>query len=199
MHERQKIELEYWKNRGVKNGIDLHRKERTKQWEIFKELYEVKEIPVALDVGCGAMGGMSLAVSAKKWLLLDPLMDEFKKLYKGDNINKKYINAFNENIPLDKNSIDVVFSTNALDHANDPDKCLSEIYRVLKPGGYFYLWTSCREKSKTDIVHSHAFKLDILSKQLENIGFKIINEDKIVPGDIRWKTVYLTYIGVFQK
>ena len=199
MHERQKLELQYWKTSGIKNGIDLHKEERTKCWKVLKELYEVKKISVALDVGCGAMGGMSLAVPAKKWLLLDPLIDEFRKLYKNDNNGKKYINAFNEDIPLDENSVDVVFSTNALDHVNDPDKCLSEIYRVLKPEGYFYLWTDCREKSKTDIIHSHAFKLDVLSKQLKNIGFKIIKEDKIIPGDIRWNTIYLTYIGVLKK
>ena len=199
MKEKQRLELKGWKSTWIHVGVDKHRKERVKQWNILKTLYDIKEeIPVALDIGCGAFGGMSLAVNAKKWILLDPLMNEYRKMYKS-NKPHRYINAFGESMPLDKDSVDVVFSTNTLDHTDRPVLCLKEIYRIMKPGGYFYLWTSCRTKEHLDVKHPHMFKLKTLSKWLKDIGFEIVNEDKVTPTDKRWNTHYLTYMGVARK
>ena len=41
----------------------------------------------------------------------------------------------NENLPLQPNSFDIVFASNALHHHDHLDKLFSNIYRVLKPGG----------------------------------------------------------------
>ncbi|NDF60527.1 MAG: class I SAM-dependent methyltransferase, partial [Crocinitomicaceae bacterium] len=37
-------------------------------------------------------------------------------------------------IPLEENKFDVVFCNHVLEHVNDAKKCMSELYRVLKPG-----------------------------------------------------------------
>lgn len=42
-------------------------------------------------------------------------------------------------LKYDDASFDVVFSFNAFEHIDDPDKALSEAVRVTKPGGYIYL------------------------------------------------------------
>lgn len=44
-----------------------------------------------------------------------------------------------EDIPLDDNSIDVVFCNHVLEHVNNDQKAMSEIFRVLKPGGWAIL------------------------------------------------------------
>lgn len=39
-------------------------------------------------------------------------------------------------IPFESNSFDVVMCNHVLEHVNDADRCISELYRVLKPGGW---------------------------------------------------------------
>ena len=42
-------------------------------------------------------------------------------------------------LPFASNSIDIVFSLGVLHHTNDTVRCISEAYRVLKPGGTFIM------------------------------------------------------------
>jgi ubiquinone/menaquinone biosynthesis C-methylase UbiE len=59
-----------------------------------------------------------------------------KRLVKCNAIDEnRIINASGENIPFSDNTFDVVFSTNVLEHVENPVKVLSEALRVLKPGG----------------------------------------------------------------
>jgi SAM-dependent methyltransferase len=39
-------------------------------------------------------------------------------------------------IPLEENKFDVVFCNHVLEHVTDAKKCMSELYRVMKPGGF---------------------------------------------------------------
>ena len=39
-------------------------------------------------------------------------------------------------IPLDDNRFDVVFCNHVMEHVDDANKCMRELYRVMKPGGW---------------------------------------------------------------
>ncbi len=39
-------------------------------------------------------------------------------------------------IPLEDNRFDVVFCNHVMEHVDDPLKCMQELYRVMKPGGW---------------------------------------------------------------
>jgi SAM-dependent methyltransferase len=39
-------------------------------------------------------------------------------------------------IPLEDNRFDVIFCNHVMEHVDDPIQCMSELYRVLKPGGW---------------------------------------------------------------
>lgn len=51
-----------------------------------------------------------------------------------------------ESIPLETASQDVVFFENVLEHVDSTRESLSEIYRVLKPGGIAYVTTTNRQR-----------------------------------------------------
>lgn len=44
-------------------------------------------------------------------------------------------------IPFDSNHFDVVILSEVLEHVIDQERCIREIYRVLKPNGYLMLTT----------------------------------------------------------
>lgn len=47
----------------------------------------------------------------------------------------RIVNATGENLPFPDDHFDIVYSTNVLEHVNDPARVLEEALRVLKPGG----------------------------------------------------------------
>ena len=54
-----------------------------------------------------------------------------------------------ENMPLEDNSFDVIMANHILEHVNDLSKALSEIKRVLKPGGWAVLLSPINPKRET--------------------------------------------------
>jgi ubiquinone/menaquinone biosynthesis C-methylase UbiE len=104
---------------------------------------------ILVDLGCGPYGeipGIRILekrnnIFLKKIIGVDPLMDFYKKeigLIKEDQ-NLDLINAQGESIPLDSESIDVVLSSNAIDHCESPEVAIGEVFRILKKNGVFYI------------------------------------------------------------
>ena len=59
-----------------------------------------------------------------------------KELIEFNGLNSaKIIDTVGESIPFDNDSFDIVYSTNVLEHVQDPGKVIDEGIRVLKPGG----------------------------------------------------------------
>lgn len=93
-----------------------------------------------LDVGC-AWGGFSLL--ARQHLGLEVVgLDRYAELVAA--AQARGIPAFQtdverEGIPLASSSLDVVWFDSVIEHLYDPTTALSEIYRVLKPGGFLLL------------------------------------------------------------
>lgn len=99
-------------------------------------------------------------------------------------------------IPFNDNTFDVIFCNHVLEHVNDDIKCIGEIYRVLKPGGWAILQSPVdinrkitledpniaseadREKFYWQKDHVRLFGLDYKDK-LESPGFIVKVEDFI--------------------
>ena len=56
----------------------------------------------------------------------------------------KFVQVKDESLSFDDESFDVVISNHVIEHVNDHKKHLSEVLRVLKPGGLIYLATPNR-------------------------------------------------------
>ena len=105
---------------------------------IFKVKRYIKRIsnPTILDIGCG-----------QNYLLLNDLKNRIDKGYGIDKCvtSKSFqnITLMNNNIengiPLHNNAVDVITILAVLEHMNNPLFILSEIGRILKPGGVLLL------------------------------------------------------------
>lgn len=104
--------------------------------QLFREtiVAVLKKHYVVLDVGAGVgilphtnYRGMAARVCG-----IDP--DE--RVRENPNLDESKV-AFAEDIPYPDNSFDLAFCSNVLEHLERPDVVLSEVRRVLKPGGIF--------------------------------------------------------------
>jgi tellurite methyltransferase len=101
-----------------------------------------------LDAGCG--GGRNLVYFLRngfKVYGVDPNADavaavrELSKTLSPDNSTDNFKQAFAENLPFEDSYFDLVISSAVLHFANDEqhfDEMLQSMWRVLKPGGYFF-------------------------------------------------------------
>ena len=100
---------------------------------------KIKNRPIyVLDSGCGHK---SESTSLPNVVLLgtDMIMSDLKK---NSVLHYKFLSNI-EWLPLDKKSIDVIFSNMVIEHLNDPDQYFKEVFRILKPGGYVIFSTPC--------------------------------------------------------
>jgi SAM-dependent methyltransferase len=87
-----------------------------------------------LDAGAGAGELFQYELKDKAMEIvgvdLDPRVERNPQLHRG-------ICANLTNIPVEDNYFDLVFSRYVLEHIDNPQEFLQEIYRILKPGGCF--------------------------------------------------------------
>ena len=88
-----------------------------------------------------------------------------------------------DQLPFKSNSFDIIFSLAVIEHINGISNYLSEVRRVLKPGGLFYLSTPnfryCYKSFYDDPTHVNPFTDKSLEKVLFFNSFKNVS---IYPG-----------------
>ena len=146
---------------------------------------------VMLDVGCGQMPYRELIFDnnnkVKKYLGLDLASSTVHNTSIAD------LHWDAKIIPLENETIDSAMATEVLEHSFYPNETLSEIYRVLKPGGSFFctvpfLWPL--HEVPYDAFRYTPFSLKML---LENAGFQNI-EIKSLGG---WNASLAQMIGLW--
>jgi len=73
------------------------------------------------------------------------------------------------NMPFEDNSFDRVYSTGVLHHTPDIEKCIDEVYRVLKPGGTFVM--SLYHKDSLFHYYTKVFLDGIIKMKLITLGY----------------------------
>jgi len=89
-----------------------------------------------LEVGSGAHG-LIFYFGGSNGVGVDPLADHYAAMFPWQK-RVKTIAAAGEDLPFEDGSFDIVLCDNVIDHAHNPSKILSEIARVLAPGGLMY-------------------------------------------------------------
>lgn len=153
--------LAYQDLRGEINGFINARK--------FKDLNVSRSI--VLDFGAGT-GNLLNALQPMKAIAVEVNPYALEKLRSRGIESHSYLDN------IDANSIDIVISNHALEHVPYPISALSEIRRVLKPGGILRLcvpiddWRSEKRYKQNDVNHHlHTWSPQLLGNSLQEAGF----------------------------
>lgn len=210
MKNKEQLELNHWQNI-VRNGwrgylVDEWQHKHT----IFKQctlMYINRDISYfkdkrIMEIGCGPAGFLTDITSAKSIIGIDPLVDEYKKIFNMDNDKVKYINTEIENYNYDKGIADIVICWNVLDHVENVHKTLQNIYDMMTDDGEFWLAVNMEDMSNNEEMeepninspHPYKFNEKKLNKLLQEFNFKWLEKAKII------NSSGLTFvIGVLKK
>lgn len=125
---------------------------------------------IVLDIACGTgYGAKLMSKEAKKVFGVDvdgKTVEYAKENYSAVNITYKVGSA--TDIPLADRTVDVVVSYETIEHLDDYDKFLSEIKRVLKPGGRLLISTPNEDEYlHENEFHLHEFRYVQLGKLID--------------------------------
>lgn len=125
-----------------------------------------------LEVGSGRGGGakhVAGALHPTSYVGLDlaqSAVDLANRIHKLPNL--QFIQGSAESIPLEDNTIDIVLNVESCHAYGSVDNFLSEVKRVLKPGGFLLL-----------VDFRSVENMDLLKRQLSNSGLKLLEEENI--------------------
>ncbi len=129
---------------------------------------EVKKSDKVLDAGAGSCPYKKY-VSHANYESTD-FEDIFKK--KSKKLHNFLCSL--EDIPKPNNSYDVVVNTQVLQHVEEPQKVINELYRILKPGGKLFLTAPQGWGIHAAPYHFFNFTNFGLKSLFEKAGFKIV-------------------------
>jgi 2-polyprenyl-3-methyl-5-hydroxy-6-metoxy-1,4-benzoquinol methylase len=131
------------------------------RWQkALKILKKFSGKPIVCDVGCGVNGAFLRKISP--FIAAGFGLDKKVNFYKNQNIELKTIDLEKEKIPLEEKTIDIVTMLAVLEHLEDPNLILGEIFRILKPKGSLILTTpSLRAKPVLEFL----VKLRLINKE----------------------------------
>jgi 2-polyprenyl-3-methyl-5-hydroxy-6-metoxy-1,4-benzoquinol methylase len=151
--------------------------------EIVSKFASYKQLNRMLDVGCGAGSLLSAAVklewAAEGLEVSAPAVEFLRK--QGFVVRQGYLE--NQNYP--DNYFDVVTASEILEHVENPLEFLTEIKRILRPGGLFW-GTTPNSRGISGIIlgsqwscvsppeHIQLFSVRGVHILLEKVGFKTI-------------------------
>ena len=108
-----------------------------------------------------------------------------------EGIEVKQANIEKEALPYDDNYFDIVYSKSLMEHLHHPDKYLSEVFRILKPGGKVLClipdWESNYKIYFDDFTHVTPFTKISLRDILLMSDFTDVNVVKFRQLPIVWK------------
>ena len=156
---------DYWKDeRLVRNETGYYQK----RYDSIKSFFNFTKTDRVLDIGGGA-GLFMEYLGIKNATILD-ISDSGLEIARerGFLIQKGNIQ---ERFDLPKNTFDIAFCCEVLEHLDYPNKTLSEINNILKEDGVLYV---AQPNMKTDGKHHvRRFKLEELKQDIKKCGFSI--------------------------
>lgn len=148
INSNKKLLEQYEDASNLRSRISIHELFSVNKYGWMRWFFDNLELPPeckVLELGCGdaSLWSKNIERIPKNWdvTLSDfskGMLEDAKRGIQNKALNFKYQVIDAEDIPYEDESFDVVIANHMLYHVDDIEKVLSEIYRVLKPGGQFY-------------------------------------------------------------
>jgi SAM-dependent methyltransferase len=120
-----------------------------------------------LEVGCGPASRALSLVHCARVCAVDPLLAVYREMQPfGWDFFEAVASVGAEELPFDNGSFDFVNCRNVLDHTQNADEVLSEIVRVLHPGGQLLLNCDTRHGSGGGAAHPYAWSTETLEARV---------------------------------
>ena len=194
----QKSEQRYWAEDAEKRFIQderkmLYYKDRAILLNRWIETVTTIRKPFGriLEIGSGPLGVCGFFEAEEKHAI-DPLEDFYLTrpgLIRFRDENVKYMNGNAEKLPYKDRFFDFVIMDNTLDHTILPRDVLSEVYRVMKESGHFYVllhvytryaanvrWV-LEKTIRVDKGHPHIFRKKSIRNCLAESRFMVVKEE----------------------
>jgi ubiquinone/menaquinone biosynthesis C-methylase UbiE len=138
---KQNAEMSYWRKRFMDEGgvfMNSHY-ERIMLAMAGETTSDFVKGKIVADFGCGPRGSLNWADGALIRIGIDLLADKYADEFTKHIIlqNMIWVKSTEKVIPLPSDSVDILFTMNALDHVQYFDQICNELIRVLKRGGLF--------------------------------------------------------------
>ena len=149
-----------------------------------------------IEIGAGPYP--AVAAAAKGWarcVAVDPIAKGYVQEDLVPEAAKKvvYIAAPGEQIPLPAGFADLLVIENCLDHVTDPERVVAEIRRLLRPGGYLWLFVDL--SNHKDEMHPHPFNEERVRALLRS--FQVVRDE--VSDHKAHPEAYGGYRGLLRK
>ena len=174
---RKEADYTHWtKKKIVSNQIQFAFRSH---YKVFLEIIK-KNKGKCLEIGCGR-GSLSSYFAEDGWKtdLLDgskKILSVAKKIFERNNHNANFYLADAEDLPIESNTYDLVFSIGLLEHFENPEKVISEHYRVTKQGGWLIMYIVPKKNSKVQKrfnILNNCIKFFLPSKKKEVPKMKV--------------------------
>jgi SAM-dependent methyltransferase len=132
----------------------------------------------AVEIGSGPYPAMAAARKGwKRCVAVDPIARGYVEegLVPECCSHVVFVAAKGEQIPLPSLSADLLICENCLDHVSDPVAVVSEMFRLLQPGGH--LWFFVDLSNHVDHMHPHAMNEAKVQDLLARGGFVTVREE----------------------
>jgi SAM-dependent methyltransferase len=105
--------------------------------ELLETFQPIKADARVVEVGSGAHG-LIFYFGSQNAIGVDPLAVSYRSLFSRWQHCVATVAAVGESLPFADRSFDIVLCDNVVDHAESPRKIVSELARILIPGGLLY-------------------------------------------------------------
>tara|TARA_B100001059_G_scaffold132979_1_gene133072 strand:- start:263 stop:1009 length:747 start_codon:yes stop_codon:yes gene_type:complete len=133
--------------------------------------------PYMKILNVGAATGATSEMLSKYGKVTSLEYDEFCCKFLKEKTGIEAINASLTELPFENNSYDMICAFDVIEHIENDNKAVEEIYRVLKPKGKYFITVPAFQSlwSNHDVVNHHfrRYKKKQLNKLIESTNLKI--------------------------